>query len=137
MQLLDTKADGRRGEAMRLLKLPRKQTLVKIDRVCAWSLVGFLLVYFITGYGMTKGLISPELSKLFHNTLLPVPAAAAFAIHSAYGAHVALKRWKVWSPAWSAVLVVYVAAMIGGVIVSQLVLKTAGAGIQVPTRIEL
>ena len=122
---------------MKLLKLPRKQFLIKLDRVCAWSLVAFLLVYFLTGYGMTKGLVSPEVSKLIHNSLLPIPAAAAFAIHSAYGAHVALKRWKVWSPAWSAVLVVYAVALIGGVILSQLLLKTTGTGVQVPTRIEL
>jgi hypothetical protein len=94
-------------------------------------------VYFITGYGMSKGVISPDLSKLIHNSVPPIPAIAAFAFHSAYGIHVALKRWKVWRPAWAITLIVYVTVLITGVIVFQTAVKSKASEPSAPTTIEL
>ncbi len=118
-------------------KMQLKPLLIRIDRICAWCLLASMVAYLITGFGMTKSLMSPDLSKLIHDHVLPVPAFIAFAFHSAYGVHVALKRWKVWSPAWSVALIVYVAALVIGTLVFQYVLKGTGTSVSVPTKIEL
>lgn len=74
-----------------------KRLLIKLDRVAAWILlVGFFL-YFLTGYGMTKGIMAFELARLLHNEVLPLPILLAFLIHGSYGVHISLKRWRVWN----------------------------------------
>lgn len=52
------------------------------------------LAYFITGYGMTKGLFDKATATLWHQRYLPVPAIIFFVIHSALGARILLRRWK-------------------------------------------
>lgn len=111
--------------------------MVKLDRICAWSLVGIMVAYFVTGYGQTREIISPEAAKFIHDNILPIPSAFAFAIHSAYGMHISLKRWKMWNRYWRAGFVIYAIALIAGVIVFQFALKTGSAAPVVPTTIEL
>lgn len=138
LQQMERRTSEQAKRQLWLVEKPRvKPLLVRVDRICAWCLVGSMFAYMITGFGMTKGIISPDLSKLIHDSMLPVPAFIAFAFHSAYGIHVALKRWKVWSPAWSAVLVVYVVTLVIGVFVFQYVLKGINTAVAVPTKIEL
>ncbi len=114
-----------------------KELVIKVNRLSAWALIALMAVYFLTGYGMTRGLISPEFSKLIHNKLLPIPSMLAFAIHSAYAVHLSLKRWRVWRPAWSAALVAYVTVLVIGVIVFHFVLRRVDGSVTVPTTIEL
>ncbi len=71
--------------------------LIKIDRLSAWILfIGFLL-FFITGYGMTKGFINAFWAVNIHNQILPPIVLIAFSIHSSYAISSALKRWKMWN----------------------------------------
>lgn len=113
-----------------------KRYLMKFDRLCAWSLIAVMGVFFISGYGMTKGIISPQLSKYLHETLLPIPSGIAFAFHSAYGMHIAMKRWKAWNPFIKAVLIIYGVALVVGIIIFQFVVLTPGAT-QTPTSLDL
>ena len=70
---------------------------MKLDRIAAWILFIGMVIYFITGYGMTKGIISPELSTKLHIDLLIYFIFLAFFIHTAYAIRLALKRWKLWN----------------------------------------
>lgn len=110
--------------------------LIKLDRFCAWLLVALFVAFFISGFGETKGIISPEFAKYLHEIILPVPGAIAFALHSAYGMHIALKRWKKWGPIPRAILILYTAAIIIGVLVFQYVVKVPGS-IDIPQQIDL
>lgn len=110
---------------------------IKLDRICAWSLVAFMLIYFVSGYGMTKGIIPPVAAKFIHDSLLPIPSAFAFGFHSAYGIHVALKRWRVYNHAWRIGLGLYVIALTAGVIVFQVAIATPGSTPVEPVRIDL
>jgi len=57
-----------------------------------WILLVLFLAYFITGYGMTKGLFDKELATMWHQEYLPVPAIIIFVIHSLLGARILLRR---------------------------------------------
>lgn len=113
-----------------------KKHLVQIDRVCAWSLIAIMIIFFISGYGMTRGFIPEKLAKLIHDNLLPIPGGIAFAFHSAYGMHIGLKRWKVWGPIPRAILVTSGLAITAGVIAFA-VSRGSGNSIQVPQSIDL
>jgi predicted heme/steroid binding protein len=71
--------------------------LIKIDRLAAWALLGSILTYFISGYGMTKGIIDPVLALNLHTKYLPTVIILSFAIHTSYAIHLALKRWRIWN----------------------------------------
>ncbi|MGE5550021.1 MAG: hypothetical protein ACM3ZC_05745 [Bacteroidota bacterium] len=118
------------------MALDRKKILIKLDRFCAWALVGVTIVFFISGYGMTKGVIPVQLAEFLHDDLLPMIGGAAFAVHSAYGMHISLKRWRLWGPVPRALLILYAAVVIIGVAVLQYVVRKPG-GLEVPQTIDL
>ncbi len=96
-----------------------KKYLRKFDRICAWSLIFIMVLFFVSGYGMTKGIISPQSAKLLHETLLPIPGTLAFAFHSAYGMRTAFKRWKWWGRIPMILLIIYGAVMVIGIFIFQ------------------
>ena len=114
-----------------------KSLLIKIDRFCAWFLIAIMVVFFVSGYGMTKGIISADFSKYLHETLLPIPGVIAFAFHSAYGMHIAFKRWKVWGPFLKTTLIIYGLAMVVGIVIFEFFIKMPGSNLQPPSSIEL
>ncbi len=73
------------------------KTLCKIDRFMAWVLLFGMILFFVTGYGMTKGVINIDLAVDFHNKYLPVIVIIAFLYHAGYATRLALIRWKWWS----------------------------------------
>lgn len=78
------------------MKKPITYYLIKLDRLAAWVLLFGIAVYFITGYGMTKGLINPAFSTRLHLDFLPFIVLAAFVIHTGFAIHLALKRHDAW-----------------------------------------
>ncbi|MFA6027656.1 MAG: cytochrome b5 domain-containing protein [Patescibacteria group bacterium] len=70
--------------------------LIKIDRIAAWILLSSMFGYFISGYGMSKGIISAELSTKIHLSYLSYIILASFIIHTSYAIHLAFKRWRIW-----------------------------------------
>jgi len=70
--------------------------LIRLDRFSAWLLFASMLLYFISGYGMTKGLISTKLAGDLHLSWLTYFVLMSFVVHTAFATYLALKRWGVW-----------------------------------------
>ncbi len=83
--------------------------LVKIDRLAAWVLFLGLISYFITGYGMTKGIIDPVLATKIHVEILTYILLLAFVVHTSFAIHLAFKRWKIWNPVTKVLFVLFYA----------------------------
>lgn len=71
--------------------------VIKIDRFFAWVLFASMTLFFISGYGMTKGIISSELAVNIHNKILPPIVIIAFTVHTWYAIHLAFIRWRIWN----------------------------------------
>ncbi len=70
---------------------------MKLDRLSAWTLLVVIITYGITGYGMTKGLISTDFSAALHFGWLGGIGLLAFIIHTSWAIHLALKRKQIWN----------------------------------------
>lgn len=70
--------------------------LCKLDRISAWTLLATMFLYFVSGYGMTKGLFDTKLATQLHNNILPLVVLTSFSIHTFYAIRLALKRWQIW-----------------------------------------
>jgi predicted heme/steroid binding protein len=71
--------------------------LIKIDRIAAWVLFASMFAYFISGYGMTKGIIDSVFAANLHTKYLPTVIIFAFALHTSFAIHLAFKRWRWWN----------------------------------------
>lgn len=89
------------------------KTICKLDRLSAWVLFAAMLLYFISGYGMTKGLIDSELAVQLHNEVLTYIILVAFVFHSAYAIRLAFIRWNFWNIAGKLIWVVFYLLFIG------------------------
>ncbi len=73
------------------------KTLIKLDRISAWILFVSLLLYFVTGYGMTKGIIDTNIATSLHNNYLNYIILFSFIFHTSFAIRLALLRWKIWN----------------------------------------
>ena len=73
------------------------KNIIKIDRLAAWILYIGMFIYFVTGFGMTKGIIDRELATKIHLGILNKIMIGAFLTHSSYAIHLALKRNRLWN----------------------------------------
>lgn len=88
--------------------------LVKIDRIFAWILLASIFLYFLTGYGMTKGIINGGFASKLHLDILPLIVIVAFTIHTFLAIRLTLMRWRVWNKASMAILIlIYLSFLIG------------------------
>jgi len=87
--------------------------LIKFDRLFAWILFISMILFLVSGYGMTKGIITNELGINIHNKLLPPIVMAAFTIHGWYAIHMAFKRWQIWNWFTKSLLALFFIAFIG------------------------
>lgn len=87
--------------------------LIKLDRFIAWLLFATMLLYFISGYGMTKGLIDATLATKLHISWLTYIILVAFTGHTSYAIHLALKRWQIWNIVAKMLLVVFYVIFLG------------------------
>lgn len=71
--------------------------LIKLSRYAAWVLFVTIVLYFVTGYGMTKGIIDRSFALLLHETILPILTISAFVIHTSISIKFALMRWRIWN----------------------------------------
>jgi predicted heme/steroid binding protein len=90
-----------------------KLKFFKLDRFFAWVLFISMLLFFISGYGMTRGIITNSLAIDIHNKILPPVTIAAFTIHTWYAIHLAFKRWQIWNWFTKIFLVLFFVAFIG------------------------
>lgn len=71
--------------------------LIKFDRFFAWILFIGIFLYFVTGYGMTKGIISSKLAADLHLNILTYIVLVSFVAHTGFATHLAFKRWQYWN----------------------------------------
>lgn len=76
------------------------QNLMKINRFMAWVLFAAILLYLISGYGMSKGLIDPNLAGKLHLGALVYVLVTSFVFHTSFAIHLALRRWQLWQSPW-------------------------------------
>lgn len=69
---------------------------IKIDRFMAWILFVGIVFYFISGYGMTKGVIDSNFASKIHLDYLTYVIFIAFIFHSAFAIRLAFIRWSIW-----------------------------------------
>lgn len=93
-----------------------RKFLIKLDRIAAWVLFIGVVLYFITGYGMTKGIISSGLSADLHLDWLVYIVILAFLIHAPYAIHLAFRRWNFWNLFSKILLAVFIIAFVAFII---------------------
>lgn len=79
--------------------------LVKIDRFFAWVLLICIIIFLLSGYGMTKGIIDPAVAVLLHETILPPVLIVAFVGHTSLALRLVFMRWRMWNKVSLAALV--------------------------------
>ena len=87
-------------------------SLVKLDRLAAWVLMIVILLYATTGFGMTKGFIDPSLARSVHFYWLGIIGLISFCIHTGWGIHMALRRWRIWNTATKILLPLFYLVLI-------------------------
>lgn len=70
--------------------------LAKLNRWAAWTAIVTLILFVVTGYGMTKGVMNPDLARRLHNDALPIPLFLSLLIHGGLSMRHAMWRWKVF-----------------------------------------
>ena len=95
-----------------------QKLLLRLNRISAWLLLLGMLVYIISGFGMTKSIIDYNLSMSLHTGWVSYVIILAFVYHSFYAGYLFLKRHNLWgqyakvglTAAWSvfALLFVYI-----------------------------
>ena len=71
--------------------------LIKLNRLSAWVLLFIIIFYVATGFGITRGIISPSFATRWHIGILSYFLLISFVYHSAFGAYLAFKRWGIWN----------------------------------------
>jgi len=77
--------------------MSKEQLFVKLNRFSAWVLLVLIVIFIISGYGMTKGIINPVFSKYLHEVLLPIPLFVFFVFHVGMGIRYAFLRWNLFN----------------------------------------
>ena len=65
----------------------------RIDHFGVWILLFLVLLFIMTGYGMTKNIMDPVLAKYIHTQLLPVPFFVFFMVHVLKPVYRQFKNW--------------------------------------------
>lgn len=92
--------------------------IAKIDAVGAWILFFLILLFIVTGYGMTKQIMDPALAKYIHSQLLPVPLFIFFMIHAIKSLYKKLKDWCLFkSELWLNIYLYSLAFMVTGLFI--------------------
>jgi len=86
--------------------------LVKLNRFSAWALLILIILFIISGYGMTKQIIDPVFATQLHDNILPIFLFLFFVVHVAISSSYALRRWKVFSSTKAANIYAFIFGLI-------------------------
>lgn len=89
-------------------------TLIKLDRIFAWILFVSIILFVLSGYGVTEGIINIQLASTLHSDILPYTMLIAFIIHTSFAIHLAFKRWGFWDKGGKIVLILGFVIFISG-----------------------
>lgn len=87
--------------------------VIMADRLSAWVLLACIILYAVSGFGMTKGLIDKSLANSLHLNYLAIITLIAFSVHTFWAVHLAFKRWRIWNNLSKAILLIFYVAFIG------------------------
>lgn len=87
--------------------------LTKVDRISAWVLLVAFILYMISGYGLTRGLIDRSLSQALHVQYLPLIVIVTFTLHVGLALRLAFVRWQAWNKFSKTVLILACIAFLG------------------------
>lgn len=83
--------------------------LVKINRICAWMLLIFMILFIVSGYAWWNRIIMPLQKAVYIHTQLDTYLVFFFLMHVLISAKFTLARWRI-GRGW---LVDVILAMIG------------------------
>lgn len=69
--------------------------LVKINRICAWMLLIFMIIFLVSGYAWWNRIILPLQQARYMHTELDVFLVFFFLAHVLISTRFALARWRV------------------------------------------
>ncbi len=55
--------------------------LITLNRISAWILFVVIILYIVTGFGMTRQIIDPVFARYLHTGILPYPLFIFFGLH--------------------------------------------------------
>lgn len=73
-----------------------EKLLIKLNRFSAWVLLVLIILFIISGYGMTKQIIDPVFATYLHDNIFPIPLFIFFLLHVGISIRYALWRWKLF-----------------------------------------
>jgi len=74
-----------------------KNITAKIDKVASWILFFVIIVYAITGFGMTKGFIDSDFSRTWHLWYLGGIGLVAFVVHTFRAFYLEFRSRNLWN----------------------------------------
>jgi hypothetical protein len=83
-----------------------------IDRHGRWILLVIMLLFILTGLGITKGIMDPRWAKQLHENILPIPFYVLLLLHVLYPLPANLVRWKTFKSETVAATYVYILAAV-------------------------
>jgi len=86
---------------------------IKLDRLAARVLMVVIILYAVSGYGMTKGLINPDFARSLHFSGLAGIGIVAFIIHTYWALHLTLRRRQIWNKYSRAALLAFYVLLAG------------------------
>ena len=69
--------------------------LVKINRICAWMLLIFMIIFLISGYAWWNRTLLPLQQAIYMHTKLDLFLVFFFLVHVLISTKFALARWRV------------------------------------------
>ncbi len=79
--------------------------LTKVDRISAWVLMAAFILYMVSGYGLTRGLIDISWAKILHIQWLPLIVIFSFTFHVGLALRLTMMRWQIWNKFSKAILI--------------------------------
>ena len=70
--------------------------LERVDHLGVWILLFLVLLFILTGYGMTKHIMDPVLAKYIHSQLLPLPLFFFLWVHILKPVYKQFKNWRIF-----------------------------------------
>ncbi|MFH1800908.1 MAG: hypothetical protein ABH891_08725 [Candidatus Omnitrophota bacterium] len=67
-----------------------------IDRHSRWILLVIILLFILSGFGITKNIMDPRLARQLHGNILPIPFYVLLLIHIFHPLPANLLRWKIF-----------------------------------------
>jgi hypothetical protein len=86
-----TKPNDSAGDA----RLNYGRLLVKINRICAWILLIFMIIFIISGYAWWNRIIMPLQNAVYMHTQLDTYLVFFFLMHVLISTKFTLARWRV------------------------------------------